>query len=97
MTQQRRSVLVTGGSRGIGHAVAKELSRDHHVLVGGTSPGTVNAVVGQLDDAEPFIADLTDAQAVAEAVAAVDRLDAVIHSAGTYGSGNTLAQTPRSE
>lgn len=97
MTQQRRSVLVTGGSRGIGHAVAKELSRDHHVLVGGTSPGTVNAVVGQLDDAEPFIADLTDAQAVAEAVAAVDRLDAVVHSAGTYGSGNTLAQTPRSE
>ncbi|MDU1581132.1 SDR family oxidoreductase [uncultured Cutibacterium sp.] len=97
MTQQRRSVLVTGGSRGIGHAVVEELSKDHHVLVGGTRPDTVNEVVGQLDDAEPFIADLTDPQAVAGAVAAVDRLDAVVHSAGTYGSGNPLAQTPRSE
>lgn len=36
--------LVTGASRGIGLAVAKDLSRDHHVIVGATSAESAEKV-----------------------------------------------------
>lgn len=76
--------LVTGASRGIGQAIAEEFGSDHHVLVGGTNPQRVNAVVDSLPSAEPFLADLTDAQALAQAweKAGLDQLDVLVHSAG---------------
>lgn len=81
--------LVTGASRGIGLAVARDLARTHHVLVGGTNPDTVAEVVREIEDIEscpawPFAVDLTDPAAVAAGVAALglDRLDVLVHSAG---------------
>ena len=40
--------LVTGGSRGIGAAICKELARDHHVLVGATTEEGARAVADSL-------------------------------------------------
>ncbi|WP_120005717.1 SDR family oxidoreductase [Nesterenkonia muleiensis] len=76
--------LITGGSRGIGKAIAAELGTDHHVLVGGTDPDRVHGVVSSLRSAEPFLADLSDADAVARAWGAIglERLDVLVHSAG---------------
>ncbi|WP_150460692.1 SDR family oxidoreductase [Nesterenkonia ebinurensis] len=80
----QKTALITGASRGIGKAVAQELGRDHHVLVGGTDPDRVNEVVAALPSAEPFLADLGDAQAVERAWVQAGRetLDVLVHSAG---------------
>lgn len=76
--------LITGASRGIGRAIAEELGADHHVLVGGTNVKRVNEVVESLPSAQPFLADLADADAVAQVweQAGLERLDALVHSAG---------------
>ena len=79
-----KTALITGASRGIGRAIAEEFGRDHHVLVGGTNPGRVREVVDALPSAEPFLADLSDPEAAAEAWTAAGRkqLDVLVHSAG---------------
>lgn len=83
----RPVALVTGASRGIGRAIALALSPTHHVLVGGRDTDAVSDVVRELESAEPFIADLTNEAAVTAAVAGIDHLDVLVHSAGavTYG------------
>lgn len=85
----RPSVLVTGGSRGIGRAVVDLLAPDHHLLVGGRDGDAVAAVCADLPSAEPFVADLTDEAATEQAADRISRLDAVVHSAGILGSGLT--------
>ncbi|MEA4943499.1 MAG: SDR family oxidoreductase [Propionicimonas sp.] len=78
----RPVALVTGASRGIGRAIARELGSTHHLLVGARTAGAAREVADSLPSAEPFVADLTDEAAVAAAVAGIDRLDVLVHSAG---------------
>ena len=77
-----KSVLVTGATRGIGRAIADELGRDHHIIVGGRHQEAVDNVVSELPNASPFVVDLTDEEATATAVSQLDHLDALINSAG---------------
>ena len=79
----RRSVLVTGGARGIGAGIVAALRDDHDVMVHfNTTEPTCEAgphlatVQGDLMDAE------TPAHIVAAAIDRFGRLDAVVHNAG---------------
>jgi NADP-dependent 3-hydroxy acid dehydrogenase YdfG len=82
--------LVTGASRGIGRAIAFDLGRTHHVLVGGRDSAAVDEVVALLPSAAPWVGDL-----VAGPVPALpERLDVLVHSAGVE-DGGTIEDTPR--
>jgi NADP-dependent 3-hydroxy acid dehydrogenase YdfG len=92
----RPVALVTGASRGIGRAIARTLSPTHHVLVGGRDAGLVAEVVAELESAAPFVADLTDEAALVAAVAGIDSLDVLVHSAGAVAFG-ALADSTTAE
>ncbi|MFZ2625400.1 MAG: SDR family oxidoreductase [Propionibacterium sp.] len=92
---ERRHVLITGATRGIGRAIADELADQWHILVGGRSADAVNAVVAELPSAEPFIANLTDEDETLRAAAQVHRLDALVHSAGISVLGRIIDLTRR--
>ncbi|MGX7823811.1 SDR family oxidoreductase [Actinokineospora sp. 24-640] len=78
----RPLALITGASRGIGAAVAASLADTHTLLLGGRDPAALSSLADALPDARPWPVELTDAAALATAVAGVDRLDVLVHSAG---------------
>ncbi|GAA2335121.1 SDR family oxidoreductase [Saccharopolyspora halophila] len=85
---ERPIALVTGASRGIGAAVARELSNTHDLLLGGRDTDALQTLANELPGhAEPWAVELTDHDAVAEKVAGIDRLDALVHSAGLVEIG----------
>ena len=69
----RPVALVTGATRGIGRAIAIELSSTHRILVGGRDAARAGELVAELDDAAPFVCDLADEDAVAAACAGIGR------------------------
>ncbi|MBP3948686.1 SDR family oxidoreductase [Corynebacterium sp. Marseille-P3884] len=75
-----KTALITGASRGIGRAIAEELGKDHHILVGASKDAS--AVVDKLPSAEPFEVDLRDEQAIVEAARRIENVDIVVHAAG---------------
>ncbi len=75
-----KTALITGASRGIGRAIAEELGKDHHILVGASRDAS--AVVDKLPSAEPFEVDLRDEQAIIEAARKIENVDVVVHAAG---------------
>lgn len=97
-TTARPVALITGASRGIGRAIAENLGRDHHILVGGTNAERVQAVVEALPSAEAFIADLGDAEALQQAweQTGLTQLDVLVHSAGLAWMRD-VADAPLSE
>src|SRR5687768_9163841 len=91
-TLQNKTALVTGGSRGIGAAIAKRLAREgaNVAITYNASPEKATAVVGEIEalgvKALAIKADSADPHAV---IAAVDRtakelggLDIIVNNAG---------------
>ncbi|NBH02239.1 SDR family oxidoreductase [Amycolatopsis sp. SID8362] len=79
--------LVTGASRGIGAAVAHQLAPTHRLLLGGRDAEALSALAKELPGAKPWPVDLTDPASLERAVAGIDALDVLVHSAGVARLG----------
>lgn len=95
----RPVAVVTGGTRGIGLAIARDLADTHHLVIGGRSRESVDAVVASLPSAEGLVADLADCSAGGSLEAALEELvprlpevDVLVHSAGVLRNG-TVAES----
>jgi NADP-dependent 3-hydroxy acid dehydrogenase YdfG len=88
----RPLAIVTGASRGIGAAVARSLAPGHDLLLGGRDTGRLQQLAAELPGAHPWPVELTDPAALAEATAGIERLDVLVHSAGT-GILGTVEET----
>lgn len=76
----------------MGAAIARALAPTHDLLVGGRESTALKEICDELG-ARPWPVELTDERAVAEAVAGIDRLDLLVHSAGVARLG-TIADLP---
>jgi len=84
-----RTALITGGTGGLGRAVVAAFAADGWRVV------VPDVAGGALDGAEVVEADLTDPEAVADAVAvAGDSLRAVVNLVGGFAADQPVASTP---
>ena len=86
-------VLITGSTTGLGEAAARSLLDDGHEVVlharNSERTRSIDDLAGRA--AGVVVGDLasaTDTRAVAEGVSAIGAIDAVIHNAGVYTSGD---------
>jgi NAD(P)-dependent dehydrogenase (short-subunit alcohol dehydrogenase family) len=77
-------ILVTGATRGLGHALVNELSRRDHQVV---ASGRRLADMADLPATERLVLDLTNPASINDAMATAGRLDVVINNAVMTVSG----------
>lgn len=90
----RPTPLVTGGGRGLGAAIARELAPTHDLLLGGRRRESLDPILEELPQATPWPVDLLDHEAVAEATSGIDRLDVLVHNAGVAELGTVAESEP---
>ncbi|MGX6509953.1 SDR family oxidoreductase [Rhodococcus sp. SJ-2] len=83
----RPSALITGASRGLGAAIARELAPTHDLLLGGRRPDSLTAITDELPGTTPWPVDLLDHDALTAATAGIERLDVLVHNAGAAELG----------
>ncbi|MEU0543325.1 SDR family oxidoreductase [Nocardia sp. NPDC005978] len=88
----RPIALITGASRGLGAAIARELAPTHRLLLGARTPQALEPILDELPGATGWPVDLTDYPAVARATETIERLDVVVHNAGIADLG-TIADS----
>ncbi|MHA4853089.1 MULTISPECIES: SDR family oxidoreductase [unclassified Rhodococcus (in: high G+C Gram-positive bacteria)] len=76
------TALITGASRGLGAAIARELAPSHDLLLGARTAASLTAILGELPAATSWPVELTDYAAVADACAPIKHLDVLVHNAG---------------
>ena len=91
-SSEKRVALVTGGTRGIGHAIARELARHGlRIIVGGREARLGEKVAGELGGGASFqVLDVTDPDSIAAIAARLEGeggLDVLVNNAGVSLDG----------
>ncbi|MFE6923720.1 SDR family oxidoreductase [Nocardia sp. NPDC057663] len=81
------TALITGASRGLGAAIARELAPTHDLLLGARSADALAPILAELPGATGWPVALTDYPAVAAAAGEIERLDVLVHNAGIADLG----------
>src|ERR1700744_5223356 len=87
-----RTALITGASRGIGAAIADALAPTHTLLLAGRPSPALEATADRLA-ATALPLDVTDTDAIADATAAINELDVLVHNAGVSLPGRVAEST----
>lgn len=79
--------LITGATRGIGRAIAAELSRDHALVLGASSERSAQTLRQVFPHARILVADVADTEGLERAIQALglEKLDVLVHNAGVAG------------
>ncbi len=103
------TALITGASRGLGAAIARQLAPTHDLLLGGRPSAELDALAIELDGAgsevsgpnshraSTFAVELTDHEGVEAAAEAISSLDVLVHNAGVGSSLLPVGETPVDE
>ncbi|WP_330233611.1 SDR family oxidoreductase [Nocardia sp. NBC_00508] len=87
------TALITGASRGLGAAIARELAPTHDLLLGARSTESLRGILAELPDAKGWPVELTDYPAVAAATAPIQQLNVLVHNAGIADLGTVAGST----
>jgi NADP-dependent 3-hydroxy acid dehydrogenase YdfG len=78
-----RTAVITGASSGIGAATARALAADgYRVILGARRLDRLEALAGEIEGAEAFALDVTDAESVDQFVARVPECGVLVNNAG---------------
>ncbi|WP_227272241.1 SDR family NAD(P)-dependent oxidoreductase [Roseobacter weihaiensis] len=98
-----KTALITGGSRGVGFAICRQLARqDCRVLISTSDPDHGQAAVAALSSsslqAEALHVDLANAMSIEEAYYDLEgrdiAVDVLVHAAGVFPTGAVLKSDP---
>lgn len=93
----KKIILISGGSSGLGKAIAKELAADHEVFIFGHRLDELKSAAESIG-CNYELADITDYQAIErlvnKVVAQKERVDCLINNAGIYLRGELKDNKP---
>jgi len=84
-SSDRPVAVVTGATSGMGWEITLDLARDHDVIAVGRSTSAL-AELDRLPNVSPHSADITDPAARTELIAALGRVDVIVHAAALGGA-----------
>lgn len=80
-----KTIWMVGASHGLGREVARRLDRaGARLILSARSEDALNALAGELRQAEPVPLDVTDVESVANAAQQAGPVDALLYNAGAY-------------
>ena len=97
MSLAGRTIVITGGGRGLGRAFARALAADQAVAIVARSSGELAETVALTGGrARAFVADVTDAEAIDRTFAEIERalgpVDLLVNNAGIIGPIGPVAE-----